>query len=155
MNQLPLLLPLQDELKAICSALVSGARYGVKIRLPHAVVMTGLFRRDLSAPDKLRSIVRLVREHATNLAAFAGLYKFILALLKWSSRRHFHIDKGAEGSDEIRPWLRSILAPSTLKFRHALSHGKDMEVHTHAALIPLLKVLLLTLIRFSFAAAIT
>jgi hypothetical protein len=34
-----------DELLAICGALVGGARYGLKIRLPHALVMTFIFRK--------------------------------------------------------------------------------------------------------------
>ena len=37
----------KDELKSIAAALIGGARYGAKIRLPHALVMTFLFRRDL------------------------------------------------------------------------------------------------------------
>jgi len=36
---------LLDELLAVCGALVGGAKYGLKIRLPHALVMTMLFRR--------------------------------------------------------------------------------------------------------------
>lgn len=75
-----------EELQAIFLSLIGGARYGIKIRLPHAVVMTLLFRRDVSAYKKLQSIVKLVAEHATNLAAFACIYKSTLAVLKWASR---------------------------------------------------------------------
>jgi hypothetical protein len=75
-----------EELQAIFLSLIGGARYGIKIRLPHALVMTLLFRRDLSAQKKLQSILRLAVEHATNLAAFACIYKSTLALLKWASR---------------------------------------------------------------------
>lgn len=77
---------LTDEVAAIVGALVGGAKYGIKIRLPHAVVMTVLFRRDLTSKEKLQSIVRMVFEHASNLAAFATIYKTILAALKFSSR---------------------------------------------------------------------
>jgi len=76
-----------DEIRAIVAALVGGARYGVRIRLPHAAVMTALFRKNLSAQEKLRNVLMLVREHASNLAVFAALYKTILALLKLLSRR--------------------------------------------------------------------
>ena len=65
----------EQELVAIASALVGGFKYGVKIRLPHALVMTALFKRDLSHSEKLRSILRLAYEHASNLAKFATLYK--------------------------------------------------------------------------------
>ncbi len=77
---------LLEELAAVVSALVGGAKYGVKIRLPHAFVMTFLFRKDLSPQQKVRTIIKLVVEHASNLAAFATIYKVILAVLKSSSR---------------------------------------------------------------------
>mmetsp|Transcript_34957 Transcript_34957/g.104281 ORF Transcript_34957/g.104281 Transcript_34957/m.104281 type:complete len:106 (-) Transcript_34957:794-1111(-) len=67
--------PPQNEPLAILSALLGGGRYGLKIRLPHALVMTALFRRELSAKEKIRSIVKLTMEHARNLAAFATIYK--------------------------------------------------------------------------------
>ena len=75
-----------DELLAIVGGLVGGAKYGIKIRLPHAFVMTTLFRSDLSTKQKLLSIFNLVKEHATNLAAFATIYKSILLSLKYLSR---------------------------------------------------------------------
>lgn len=54
--------------------------------MPHALVMTFLFRKDLDAREKIRTVLRLVAEHASNLAAFASIYKFMLAVLKCSSR---------------------------------------------------------------------
>ena len=77
---------LLEELSAVVSALIRGAKYGVKIRLPHALVMTCLFRKDLSSKEKIRTVLKLVVEHASNLAAFATIYKLILAALKGSSR---------------------------------------------------------------------
>lgn len=74
------------ECHSILSALVGGARYGVKIRLPHALLMTSLFRRDLSASGKLKRVVQLSFEHASNLAAFATIYKVMLASLKLVSK---------------------------------------------------------------------
>jgi len=85
-RQLTIMATLADELQAVVSALVGGARYGVKIRLPHALVMTVLFRNDLTSKQKIRSVLKLAIEHASNLAAFASIYKIILAKLKWSSR---------------------------------------------------------------------
>ena len=72
----------KDELHAILFSLIGGARYGVKIRLPHAVIMTCLFRSNMSASEKLKQIIQLVREHATNLALFATIYKSMLLMLK-------------------------------------------------------------------------
>mmetsp|Transcript_34958 Transcript_34958/g.104285 ORF Transcript_34958/g.104285 Transcript_34958/m.104285 type:complete len:127 (-) Transcript_34958:673-1053(-) len=92
--------PPQNEPLAILSALLGGGRYGLKIRLPHALVMTALFRRELSAKEKIRSIVKLTMEHARNLAAFATIYKTVLAALKWATKydsSNPRIDCGNEG----------------------------------------------------------
>jgi len=78
---------LLEELHAVVAALVGGARYGLKIRVPHAVVMTALFKRDLSAKQKLRQIIKVTGEHAANLAAFATVYKCMLSVLKYASRQ--------------------------------------------------------------------
>jgi peroxisomal membrane protein 4 len=80
------MMKLKDEVSAVVSAMMGGAKYGIKIRLPHAFVMTLLFRNDLSNRQKMGTIVRLVLEHASNLAAFATIYKAILSIFKWSSR---------------------------------------------------------------------
>lgn len=66
---------LLEEAQAILAAVVGGARYGIKIRIPHALVMTVLFRRDLSGREKIRSVLKLAMEHASNLAMFAAIYK--------------------------------------------------------------------------------
>lgn len=65
----------KHEIGAILAGLLGGARYGVKIRLPHALVMTTVFRKDLTSRGKLRQILRMTFEHATHLAAFATVYK--------------------------------------------------------------------------------
>ena len=77
---------LTDEVRAILSGLVGGARYGVKIRLPHAALMTILFRRDLDTQDKIRTVIKLVWEHSRNLASFVTIYKSLLLTLKLMSR---------------------------------------------------------------------
>ncbi|KAL7547499.1 hypothetical protein ACHAWF_010790 [Thalassiosira exigua] len=71
-----------DEAAAVLSGLVGGGRYGLKIRVPHALVMTFLFGSHLSFRKKLRVIASLAAEHASNLAAFACLYKLALGALK-------------------------------------------------------------------------
>jgi peroxisomal membrane protein 4 len=93
---------LSHELSAILGALIGGAKYGIKVRLPHALVMTLLFRRDLSTNQKIRHIVRLVLEHASNLAAFATIYKSILVAFKWSSRYLRHHSSSSHKHNSYR-----------------------------------------------------
>jgi hypothetical protein len=76
-----------DELHAVLVSIWAGGRYGAKIRLPHALIMTFLFKRDMSTRRKLRTAWQLVLEHASNLASFAAVYKILLFCLKWTSRR--------------------------------------------------------------------
>jgi hypothetical protein len=76
---------LEKEIRAVLSACWGGARYGAKIRAPHALVMTLLFRNDMSSKDKVRNVLRLAAEHAGNLASFAAVYKTLLVVLKWAS----------------------------------------------------------------------
>ncbi|XP_006881512.1 PREDICTED: peroxisomal membrane protein 4 [Elephantulus edwardii] len=64
-------------------ALVKGFRnglvYGVKIRAPHALVMTFLFRSG-SLRDKLRAILQATYMHSRNLALFVFTYKGLCTL---------------------------------------------------------------------------
>ena len=64
-----------EELRAVIAGLIGGVKYGVKIRFPHAFIMTLLFRKDLSSEQKIRNILKLVYEHASNLGLFATIYK--------------------------------------------------------------------------------
>jgi len=92
---------------------VGGARYGVKIRFPHALIMTLLFHRTNvndngignnhhgsttttttatlldRAGQKLRHILKLTYAHASRLAVFAAGYKTGLFLLKWAALQHW------------------------------------------------------------------
>lgn len=66
---------LADETTAVVLAALGGARYGVKIRMPHALIMTLIFRQDLSPSQKVATILKLTRNHALSLATFAAIYK--------------------------------------------------------------------------------
>ncbi|XP_026925676.1 peroxisomal membrane protein 4 isoform X2 [Acinonyx jubatus] len=57
----------------------NGAVYGVKIRAPHALVMTFLFRSG-SLQEKLRAILQATYTHSWNLACFVFAYKGLCAL---------------------------------------------------------------------------
>lgn len=83
------------ELQSIINGLLGGSRYGVKIRLPHAAVMTILFRKG-SASEKLKFVLKAVLEHSRNLACFAAIYKAVLFLLKWLSLKLRHLNDNTE-----------------------------------------------------------
>ncbi|XP_004697988.1 peroxisomal membrane protein 4 [Echinops telfairi] len=57
----------------------NGVVYGAKIRAPHALVMTFLFRTG-SLRDKLRAILQATYTHSRNLACFVLAYKGLCAL---------------------------------------------------------------------------
>ncbi|KAF9014972.1 Tim17/Tim22/Tim23/Pmp24 family-domain-containing protein [Cyathus striatus] len=66
-------------------AVLKGARngfvYGVKVRFPHALVMSILFGRG-DWRSRLRVIYRATKQHAINLAKFVSLYKTFVLLQK-------------------------------------------------------------------------
>ncbi|XP_041059897.1 peroxisomal membrane protein 4 isoform X1 [Carcharodon carcharias] len=69
----------------------NGAVYGAKIRAPHALVMTFLFRSG-SLLDKLKAIAQATYTHSRNLAIFVFLYKGLLAAQQWlqGEKAQFH-----------------------------------------------------------------
>ncbi|VDL78743.1 unnamed protein product [Nippostrongylus brasiliensis] len=71
----------QHFLLAALKGLRNGAVYGVRIRAPHALVMVFLFGEGTFV-EKLLTILRLTRMHATNLAKFVFSYKFLQGLLQ-------------------------------------------------------------------------
>ncbi|XP_063001157.1 peroxisomal membrane protein 4 [Elgaria multicarinata webbii] len=64
---------------AVFKGFRNGAVYGAKIRAPHALVMTFLFRSG-SLREKLKAIVRATYTHSRNLAYFVFTYKGLMAL---------------------------------------------------------------------------
>ncbi|WVR06800.1 hypothetical protein IAU60_003836 [Kwoniella sp. DSM 27419] len=76
-----LLDPANHDLLAIVKGFRNGLVYGVKIRFPHALVMTLLFSNK-SWPAKIKGIFTATRTHATNLAKFVTIYKVLLLLQK-------------------------------------------------------------------------
>jgi len=75
----------KSEFQSISAGTLGGGRYGIKIRLPHAILMTMLFRRGLTAKQKLKMILKLTLDHSCSLAAFATVYKIVLLILKRAS----------------------------------------------------------------------
>ncbi|XP_035242945.1 peroxisomal membrane protein 4 [Anguilla anguilla] len=73
---------LQEKYKvflAIIKGFRNGAVYGAKIRAPHALVMTFLFKSG-SLKDKLKAIAQATYTHSRNLAYFVFTYKGLQAL---------------------------------------------------------------------------
>ena len=69
-----------DTLLRVLRGLRNGIIYGAKVRFPHALVMTFLFR-DGSFQDKLKGIAKATITHAKNLGLFALTFKLIRELL--------------------------------------------------------------------------
>ncbi|KAF8455645.1 peroxisomal membrane protein [Terfezia claveryi] len=78
--------PKNHDVLAIFKGLRNGLVYGSKIRFPHALVMTVLFR-DGSLRQKLTSILTATKQHAFNLASFVTIYKSTLYLLNYLHSR--------------------------------------------------------------------
>ena len=68
-------------LLAILKAARNGAVYGAKVRFPHALVMVMMFR---SGPfkEKVRLVLKATKQHASNLARFAVVYKSTMLILR-------------------------------------------------------------------------
>jgi len=64
----------------------NGAVYGAKIRFPHALVMTFLFRSG-SLQEKLRAILEATYNHSKNLALFVLAYKGLTASMSWGESK--------------------------------------------------------------------
>ncbi|KAH6574387.1 hypothetical protein BASA60_005557 [Batrachochytrium salamandrivorans] len=67
------------ELLSIVKGFRNGAVYGAKIRFPHALVMTCIFRRT-NIKDMARRIFKMTYQHSRNLAIFVTIYKSLLLL---------------------------------------------------------------------------
>lgn len=72
--------PLTKAVLAILKGVRNGLVYGAKVRAPHALVMTFLFRSG-SVSSKVESILRATATHASNLGMFVGLFKTGMAIL--------------------------------------------------------------------------
>jgi len=73
--------PIYHDVLAILKGARNGFVYGVKIRFPHALVMSILFGRG-NWNARARAIYRSTKQHAFNLAKFVSIYKTLLLLQK-------------------------------------------------------------------------
>nr|XP_039251182.1 peroxisomal membrane protein 4-like [Styela clava] len=89
--------PGNHEMLALLKGIRNGIVYGAKIRFPHALVMTLLWRRG-SIQNLARIILRATYQHAKNLGQFVFLYKLINTILR------------RMGSGKKEPWQVFISA---------------------------------------------
>uniref|UniRef100_H2ZAS9 Peroxisomal membrane protein 4 n=1 Tax=Ciona savignyi TaxID=51511 RepID=H2ZAS9_CIOSA len=73
-----------QDILSLIKAIRNGIAYGIKIRFPHALVMTFLFK-DGPLKEKFRLILKATFQHAKNLAQFTFLYKLLTTSLEKSS----------------------------------------------------------------------
>jgi peroxisomal membrane protein 4 len=74
--------PSYHDILSIIKGARNGAVYGAKIRFPHALVMTFLFRSALPLRTKARLILTATFQHSKNLCMFVSIYKSTLILLR-------------------------------------------------------------------------
>jgi peroxisomal membrane protein 4 len=79
------------DLFAIIKGCRNGAVYGAKIRFPHALVMTFLFRAG-SIQDKFRFIFKATYQHSKNLALFVTIYKSLLVFQRLIKGKENNLD---------------------------------------------------------------
>ncbi|KAJ8049477.1 Peroxisomal membrane protein 4 [Holothuria leucospilota] len=79
------------DILSIIKGLRNGAVYGVKVRFPHALVMTFLFGRGTTL-EKFQGILQATYTHSKNLAKFVFLFKSMMVLLQRmeGKEQHFH-----------------------------------------------------------------
>ncbi|KAF8428746.1 Tim17/Tim22/Tim23/Pmp24 family-domain-containing protein [Tirmania nivea] len=106
-----LLDPKNHDVLAILKGLRNGLVYGTKIRFPHALVMTILFR-DGTFRQKLTSILTATKQHALNLASFVTIYKSTLYLLNYLHSRGItqFFFPYTSSTTKIEPKYHSLLA---------------------------------------------
>jgi peroxisomal membrane protein 4 len=73
--------PVNHDLLAILKGTRNGLVYGTKVRFPHALVMTFLFRSG-TFREKLSQTFLATKTHAKNLATFVTIYKTVMLLLR-------------------------------------------------------------------------
>lgn len=67
---------------ALIKGFRNGVVYGCKVRFPHSLVMTFLFKSG-TLTEKLQGILEATYIHAKNLAFFTVIYKVITGALQW------------------------------------------------------------------------
>ncbi|KAI8988198.1 peroxisomal membrane protein 4 [Mycotypha africana] len=91
--------PKYHDVLTILKGFRNGVVYGAKVRFPHALVMTILFKTG-SVQSKAKGILKATKQHALNLGKFATIYKTLMLVQK-------KLNGGKEAS--IHPFLAGIV----------------------------------------------
>lgn len=78
------------EILSVIKGFRNGVVYGAKIRFPHALVMTFLFRSG-SLQEKIKAILEATYGHSRNLALFVLAYKGLTSTLAWGESKSHQI----------------------------------------------------------------
>jgi peroxisomal membrane protein 4 len=73
--------PKYQDILSILKGFRNGVVYGAKVRFPHALVMTILFKTG-SVESKVKGIFKATKQHAKNLGTFAVIYKTLMLVQK-------------------------------------------------------------------------
>ncbi|KAH3674844.1 hypothetical protein WICMUC_003047 [Wickerhamomyces mucosus] len=76
------------ELLQVFKSIRNGAHYGAKIRFAHSLVMSLLYKRNISLTKRFISILRITKDHSIILAIYALIYKVSLITLNKYSGDH-------------------------------------------------------------------
>ncbi|KAI8056331.1 Tim17/Tim22/Tim23/Pmp24 family-domain-containing protein [Gilbertella persicaria] len=71
--------PKYHDILSVLKGFRSGIVYGTKVRFPHALVMTVLFKTG-SLESKVKGIFKATKQHAQNLGMFATIYKTLMII---------------------------------------------------------------------------
>ena len=72
----------EEDLLSIVRGFRNGLIYGIKIRFPHALVMTLLFARNQSMSNMASSVLQKTQQHSLNLGRFVCLYKVLVVFVR-------------------------------------------------------------------------
>jgi peroxisomal membrane protein 4 len=91
-------------LLVLLRALRLGAAYGIRIRMPHALVMNVLYGRDKSVRGIVQRVLGITWEHGRNLASFAVIYKAVLVALRTVYSLLGMVDASSPVGKPASPW---------------------------------------------------
>ncbi|KAG1169554.1 hypothetical protein G6F70_008218 [Rhizopus microsporus] len=91
--------PRFHEALSVLKGFRNGVVYGAKVRFPHALVMTILFKTG-SVESKVKGILRATKQHALNLGIFATIYKTLMIVQR-------KMNDGKEAS--LHPFIAGVI----------------------------------------------
>eukprot|EP00474_Spongospora_subterranea_P010991 CRZ11449.1 hypothetical protein [Spongospora subterranea] len=67
---------------SIAAGFKAGVLYGAKVRFPHSLVVTLVFRRNLSIKGMVEAILKTTAQHSARLGFYVAAFKSICCLLR-------------------------------------------------------------------------